>query len=156
MYHEPVVPFYYNFDEWWNDHEEKYETFGINEEEFKSFKIKNGFSKGDILFAVGEQPEDIKIGDIVMFRTGQPNPIIHRVVEIKKENNKYIFSTIGDNNWQQFTLTNNPYGINEISINEDQIVGKAVFRIAPYAGWAKLIFFDWMKAPSERGLCKEN
>ena len=55
---------------------------------------------------------------------------------------------MGDkNNWQ--------IGV-EKSIKPEQIVGKAVFKIAPYAGWGKLIFYEWKKSPAERGLCRQN
>ena len=91
-----------------------------------------------------------------MFNAGQKNPLIHRIIEITKQDDEYIFSTIGDNNQYSFTKTNNVYEIDEINIKENQLVGKAVFRIAPYLGWGKLIFYDWKKLEAERGLCEEN
>ena len=91
-----------------------------------------------------------------MFDAGQNNPLIHRIIDIKYEDGEYIFSTIGDNNYKSFTSTNNAYGIDEINIKENQLVGKAVFKIAPYLGWGKLIFYDWKKSESEQGFCTEN
>ncbi len=155
MYHEPIIPFIYDFDKWWESHSAKYSKFNIEKNEFENFRLKNGFNKGDILFAVKAKPEELKIGDVIMFNAGQKNPLIHRIINIKKQGDNYIFSTIGDNNEKSFTPTNNPYGIDEININENQLVGKAVFRIAPYIGWGKLIFYDWKKPAAERGFCKE-
>jgi hypothetical protein len=69
-------------------------------------------------------------------------------VQINQEENEYIFSTLGDNNNGQLDL--------EKQINQYQIIGKAIFNIAPYLGWGKLIFFEWKKPTEERGFCKEN
>ena len=156
MYHKPTIPLIYNFDNWWNNHEDKYKKLGMGENSFKNFLLKNGFNKGDILFAVKATPEKLKVGDVIMFDAGQNNPLIHRIIKITKQENEYIFSTIGDNNQYSFTETNNVYGIDEINIKENQLVGKAVFKIAPYLGWSKLIFYDWKKIEVERGLCHEN
>ena len=136
-----------NFDNWWDRHDSKYENFNINKSEFEEFILKKGFSKGDILFIVKAKPEKIKIGDIIIFNAEQKNPIIHRIIKIKQENGEYIFSTIGDNNNGQLNI--------ETSINSDQIVGKAVFRIIPSVGWAKLVFYEHLRHENERGFCKE-
>jgi len=40
-------------------------------------------------------------------------------------------------------------------ITENQLVGKAILKIAPYVGWIKLIFYEWQKPSSEKGLCSE-
>lgn len=156
MYHEPVIPLIYSFNDWWENHEEKYETYGITKEQFKSFLLHNGFSKGDILFAIKATPSKLKVGDVIMFDAGQPNPIIHRIIKIEKNEEEYVFSTIGDNNWQSLTTLNNIYSINEIGIKENQLVGKALFKITPYIGWTKLIFFEPQRSLSERGFCQEN
>lgn len=124
-----------NYDKWWKNSETKFYPFQITKDKFKEFSFVRGFNKGDILFIIGAKPEKIVIGDIIIFNSGiRTTPIIHRVVRIKKENNEYIFSTIGDNNPSQISFEKN--------INQNQIVGKAVFKIAPYLGWGKLIFFE--------------
>ena len=146
MYHQGDI--FSNFNEWWQRHDEKYSRLKITSSEFRTFKLKNGFGKGDILFIVGVKPEKVKIGDIIIFNANQRNPIIHRVINITKENNKYIFSTMGDNNNGQLTF--------EHAIPQNELIGKAVFRIAPYLGWGKLIFFEGSKPPQERGFCREN
>jgi len=147
MYHQGNL--FSDFDNWWLRHETKYTEIAINKEQFRDFVFKNGFNKGDILFIIGEDPKDIKIGDVIIFNAGRNNPLIHRV--IKKELNeqgKYVFSTIGDNNNGQLSV--------ETGIQETQIIGKASFKLVPYIGWAKLIFFELSRQPSERGGCEEN
>lgn len=145
MYHKGNL--FSNFDNWWSKHENKYSEFIINKLDFKNFKLKNGFNKGDILFIIRANPEKLNEGDIIIFQTKQTNPVIHRIVDIREEDNKRIFSTIGDNNQGQLSF--------EKRITSDQILGKASFKIAPYFGWVKLIFYDWQKSVSERGICRE-
>jgi signal peptidase I len=147
MYHQGNL--FSDYDDWWQRHQTKYTDLGLNKEQFRDFTLKNGFNKGDILFIIGEDPKNINIGDIIIFNANKQNPLIHRV--IKKELNeqgKYIFSTIGDNNNGQLSV--------ETAIHENQIIGKASFKLAPYVGWAKLIFFEPSRSPSERGSCREN
>jgi len=146
MYHDGNL--FSNYDEWWSKSENKYSEFEINKEEFKDFIFKRGFTKGDILFIVGTKPEKLKEGDVIIFDGSQSNPIIHRIIDIKEENGEYTFSTIGDNNNGQLSF--------EKIISEDKIVGKASFRLAPYLGWVKLMFFEGNKPISEKGFCEEN
>lgn len=155
MYHQGNV--FSNFNDWFGRHETKYESISITNTEFQNFPLKNGFSKGDILFIIGVNPDKLKIGDIILFKSGNGGaPIIHRIINIQEENGKRIFTTIGDNNAQSLTPNNNPSGVDERRITEDQLVGKAVFRIAPGLGWIKLIFFESSKPVSEKGFCTEN
>lgn len=137
--------FFSNYDEWWENHENKYAQFGIEKEEFNDFSLRGGFNKGDILFVIRANPEKLEVGDVIIFGANQRNPVIHRIIEIKEKNGEKIFSTIGDNNPGQISF--------EKEIKSEQIVGKAVFRLVPYAGWVKLVFYDWKNPPSERGLC---
>lgn len=148
MYHKHNL--FYDFEDWWQDHESKYEKLSITKQDFKSFTFSNGFNKGDILFIIKANPEKLKVGDIVIFNANQKNPLIHRIINIETdpETNKKTFSTIGDNNNAQLTV--------EKSITEEQLVGKAVLKIAPYVGWGKLIFFEPSRPTNERGLCNQN
>lgn len=146
MYHEGNV--LSNYDNWWQEHETKYSKYDMEKEEFENFKFKNGFDKGDILFIIEAKPEKLKIGDVIIFSTKQKNPVIHRIIEIENQNGEYIFSTIGDNNNGQLSFEKN--------IKQEQLIGKSIFKIAPYIGWGKLIFFEASRPPSERGFCKEN
>ncbi|HLC87386.1 MAG TPA: signal peptidase I [Candidatus Nanoarchaeia archaeon] len=145
MYHEGNL--FSNFDGWWQRHERKYTNFDVNKGQFYDFKFKNGFNKGDILFIIGTKPEKIKIGDVIIFNAGMQNPLIHRIIEIKQDPSGYLFSTIGDNNNGQLEI--------ERDISEDQLIGKAVFKLSPYLGWGKLIFYEQFKTKSERGFCEE-
>jgi hypothetical protein len=146
MYHGGNL--FSDFENWYGRHENKYEKLSVSESEFQEFPFKKGFNKGDILFIIGAKPEKIKLGDVIIFQANQRNPIIHRVIKISEKNGQFIFSTIGDNNPGQLNF--------ETQISEDAIVGKAVFRLAPYIGWGKLIFFEGQKSSYERGFCEEN
>ena len=146
MYHKGDI--LSSFDSWWTRHENKYAPYIINDLDFKKFSFKNGFNKGDILFVIGTKPEKLKIGDVIIFDAGQGNPIIHRIINMTEKDGEYFFSTLGDNNNGQLS--------SEKIISSEQIVGKAVFRIAPFVGWMKLIFYEGSRAESERGFCHEN
>ena len=126
----------------------KYFKLKLSKNDFLEFPFKKGFNKGDILFVTGIKPEKTEIGDIIIFNSNYKNPVIHRIINITKENNEYIFSTIGDNNNGQINF--------EKRISEDQIIGKAQANILPYVGWIKLIFFEKLKPVSQRGLCFQN
>jgi len=146
MYHKGNL--FSNFDSWWTTHEWKYPDYNITNETFRDFKLSNGFNKGDILLIVRAKPEKLKVGDIIIFEAGQKNPIIHRIMKIEKRGEEYFFSTIGDNNNGQLSV--------EKEISEDKLIGKAMFKIIPYAGWGKLIFYEGTRSAQERGFCKEN
>jgi len=146
MYHQGNL--FSNFTAWYDRHSEKYAKFTINELDFREFPLKNGFNKGDILFIVKAKPDKLKEGDVIIFNANQRNPIIHRIVDVKEIDNKRVFSTIGDNNNGQLSFENR--------ITEDMLVGKAAFKLAPYLGWVKLVFYDWKKPSEERGFCHEN
>ena len=145
MYHKGNL--FSNYDSWWTRHDSKYSEIQLNKEQFKNFIFKNGFSKGDILFIVKAKPEKLKSGDVIIFNGGRQNPIIHRIINAKTENEKYIFSTMGDNNNGQLSV--------EKEINSEQLIGKAAFRITPSLGWAKLIFYEPLRQEAERGFCNE-
>jgi len=134
-----------NYNSWWDSYNSKYSKFSLTRDMFLDFGFKRGFTKGDILIIVGVKPENVKIGDVIIFVANQKNPIIHRVVEIKEVDGEYFFQTIGDNNDGQLSFEKN--------ISGDQLVGKALFRVAPYVGWVKLIFFELQRDESERGFC---
>lgn len=146
MYHEGNI--FSNNDNWWNYWENKYENYNITKEQFSKFIFQKGFNKGDILFIIGTKPEKLKIGDVIIFNGGQQNPIIHRIIEIRKENEEYYFSTLGDHNSGQLSIEKN--------ISENQLIGKAVFKIAPYLGWVKLIFYEKFQPESKKGFCDRN
>jgi signal peptidase I len=123
------------------DESKIYEDYEINLDNTKNWDFQEGLNKGDVIFVIG--PNNLKKGDVIIFEGGESHPIIHRLIKDKEP-----YSTKGDN------YKTNPYQLtNEKEISEDQLIGKAVFRI-PYLGWIKLIFFEHQRNPNERGFCK--
>jgi len=122
-----------------------YSSFNLTYEDSKSWKFNHGLSKGDIILV--SRANNVKVGDVIIFRGGSTNPIIHRVISTNP------LQTKGDHNAAQLSSGNNAIGVDETNIKEEQLVGKAVFRI-PFLGWVKLVFFEFMRSPSERGFCK--
>jgi len=143
MHHENTLVS--DFDEWWENNQEKYSDFNISKSEFEEFKLKRGFTKGDILFITGVDPKELEVGDIIVFKAGRERPIIHRIIKINQKDGKRYLSTIGDNNPIQLS--------SEKEITQDKVIGKASFRIAPYIGWVKLVFYEPLRAESEKGFC---
>jgi signal peptidase I len=118
-------------ENFWLTHGSWYTGKSISENEFKSWPFAEGLDKGDIIMLFGSnQPQ---IGDIIVFNANQPNPIIHRIINITELNGKKIYSTKGDNNPDQLTI--------EKQIPQDALIGKAILRI-PKLGWVKLFFVD--------------
>ncbi|MBS3133807.1 signal peptidase I [Candidatus Woesearchaeota archaeon] len=124
-----------NFDEWWEKNRNWYEGNEIYKDDFLNFKMFNGFNKGDIIIL--KNPEYIVKGDIIVFRSTNVNPIIHRIVEIYTEDGVTYYKTKGDNNKDSITL------LGENKIPKDIIIGKAFFRV-PYLGWIKVWFTDFL------------
>ncbi len=126
-----------SFDQWWESQKDFYENLGLSKEQFQAFQLKNGFNKGDIIFLLGKKPNEIDIGDVIVFRSGRPDPIIHRVVAITQENGKYYFRTKGDNNAASIQT----FGLDETRIPEDVVLGRAMFKV-PLLGWIKIGFVE--------------
>lgn len=145
MYHQGD-PFS-NTNTWWETHDMKYFLMKISKNVWENFSLKNGFNKGDIIFVTGIKPQNVKIGDVIIFRANYQNPIIHRVMNITKINGEYYFQTMGDNNNGQLEIEKN--------ISQNQIIGQARAVILPYLGWAKLIFFESQKPAYEKGFCTQ-
>lgn len=93
-------------------------------------------NKGDLLFVQGRDPEDIIEGDIIVFDadwSGAPDePIVHRVVDIRKVGGDWEFRTKGDANNDK----------DEDWVDEDDILGVVCGRI-PYIGWIKIVLTDY-------------
>jgi hypothetical protein len=129
-----------SFDNWWSskadcglgcNQELYYDQLNISKKKFREFPFKNGFNKGDVMVLV--KPKNLKTGEILVFMSFKADPIIHRVVDV--EEGKY--TTKGDHNTRIF---NTPI-FNEVGITEDQMVGKAIFRV-PYVGYVKIWFVE--------------
>lgn len=113
--------------------EEWYAAHGISKQAFEGYAFANGFNKGDIMILKGIEPKNIKIGNVIVFMSSKESePIIHRVVKIyQDEATGFVFITKGDHNLDS--------GAVDTDIREEEVVGKAVFRI-PMIGWVKIIF----------------
>lgn len=120
-----------NVELWWQEKGRWYEQNGIEKEDINSWSLKTGFDKGDIMIVYGRfQPE---IGDVIIFNANTQHPIIHRIVSINGD----VIQTKGDNNDGQLPV--------EKTIKQEELVGKAVFRI-PKIGWVKLVFVEVINA----------
>lgn len=129
-----------NFEKWWEKNGQWYIDNEIEKDEFEKFSLKNGFNKGDIMVLKGKKPDDIGVGDVIVFRSTRPDPIIHRVVKKWQKNNEYFYQTKGDNN--QGSIKNNI--LDETNINQDQVIGKALVKI-PFLGYIKILFVELLK-----------
>lgn len=81
---------------------------------------------GDLVIYQQVPPEEIRIGDIIVFSTPS-GTVIHRVVKIDENNGRYYFTTRG--------------GANRVEdhelLLEENIRGRVVFRI-PWLGWISI------------------
>ncbi len=53
---------------------------------------------GDLVMVIKVSPEDIHVGDIIVYKKPNGTFIIHRVIKIKQINNQLYYVTQGDNN----------------------------------------------------------
>ncbi|MCR6623002.1 MAG: signal peptidase I [archaeon YNP-LCB-024-027] len=92
---------------------------------------------GDVIIIRGVNPEDLKVGDIIVFNPPQPYyngvPWVHRIISIQKIGNEIYFRTRGDANAypDPFTLT------------KSNIVGVMIGKI-PYLGLISLNLWQWL------------
>ena len=135
-----------SFDQWWTTNEDYYLALNLTKDDFETYPFKNGFNRGDIMFLIGKKPGDIKLGDVIVFQSGKPYPIIHRVIK-KDDMSMWVFQTKGDNNKMQIRDSE----LDETRVLEKQVLGKAVFR-APFLGYVKIWFVDLMKITGIYGL----
>ncbi len=115
-----------------------YAKYNITEKDFLDFPLHNGFNKGDLIVLRGKKPEDIKIGDVIVFNMDKAEPIIHRVIKKVYNTNtkRYYFQTKGDHNPFSF--------YSELQTSQDDVLGVAWFRI-PYLGYIKIWFVNFLK-----------
>ena len=128
-----------NFDNWWGEQNNFYSNLNITKDQFKDFRFRNGFNTGDIMLLTGTESDNIKTGDVIVYISNMPDPIIHRVVKVTKQEDQYFFQTKGDHN----TASNT----NELNVGEEQIIGKALFKV-PLLGWIKIGFVKILKLVS--------
>ena len=125
-----------SFDNYWNVCGYWYEDREITKNQFKQFKFKNGFDKGDVIILWRANKKNLKLGDILIYQGSKPQPIIHRVVKSWEENGQQFYSTKGDHNQNLIP--------GEDKINASRIYGKGIIRV-PYLGWIKILFVDLVK-----------
>ncbi|MBD3163640.1 signal peptidase I [Candidatus Woesearchaeota archaeon] len=123
-----------DFDTYWKECGDWYAERNISKQDFEGFPMHNGFNKGDIMVLLGRNPEEIGVGDIIVFQGPRPDPIIHRVVG-KRTENGIILATKGDHNSNQLQF--------ERMIMPEQIIGKAFIRV-PYLGYVKIAAVEFI------------
>ena len=109
-----------------------------------SGSMETKIHKGDLLFVMGVEPENIKNGtiadkdgDIVVFNaqglwpSAPIEPIVHRVIEKYQIGDTWYFRTKGDANSIP----------DPVAIEENRIIGVVVGGI-PYIGWVKIFLTD--------------
>lgn len=122
------------FDQYWEECGGWYEDRNINKDDFRHFPMYNGFNKGDIMVLFGREPGKINIGDIIVFQSQRPDPIIHRVIDKRNIDGNYYFTTKGDHNKDSYRF--------ESEIVQSQIIGKAFIRV-PYLGYVKILAVEF-------------
>jgi len=126
-----------NLDKYWESCGSWYVTnFGIKKDQFEEYPFKNGFNKGDIMVLKGVDHSVANLGEVIVFTSNKPDPIIHRVVRQWQSDKQTFYHTKGDHNKGSIQ---EPGKIDETRIHQDQVIGKAVFRI-PYLGYIKIWF----------------
>ncbi|MFZ8791425.1 MAG: signal peptidase I [Thermosphaera aggregans] len=101
--------------------------------------------EGDIVFTYKPNPSEIRIGDVIVYKTYTNKLIIHRVVEVRIVDGKHYYVTRGDNNPGPdiiyFDVVNN----RPLGVSYDRVVGKVlsvdnfIVKI-PYLGYISLWF----------------
>ncbi len=125
-------------DEWWSFCSNYYiSNYNLTKENFETFDYRNGLNIGDVMVLYGSKPENIEVGDVLVFVPQskaffeQKGPVIHRVVKKwQDENGKYHFATKGDHNAESFNNFEN-------DITEENVIGVGVLKI-PFIGYVKL------------------
>lgn len=133
---EYFAEFKQSFDNYWEVCGNWYEERIITKEEFQTFPFRNGFDKGDVIVLWRANKNNLEVGDILVFQGNKPQPLIHRVVKVWQEEEKYYYQTKGDHNSDIISGAGG-----EAQIGEERIYGKGIVRI-PYLGWVKILFVD--------------
>ncbi|MBR9679175.1 MAG: signal peptidase I [Nanoarchaeota archaeon] len=112
------------------------QELGIPLREINAFPYDNGLNPGDLMLVWKKNPEDIIVGDILVFKKDN-YLIIHRVIQIKFENEQYYYTTKGDHN---------PGSIpSELRIPYELVKGVARNRI-PFLGIPKMLLTNFIGA----------
>jgi len=128
-----------SFDNYWDICGKWYEDRGITKEKFAKFPFRDGFDKGDVIILWRANKDNLQIGDILVFQSTKPQPIIHRIVNTWEEDGETFYQTKGDHNSASISGL---YG--EEQIGSERVFGQGLTRI-PYLGWVKILFVDAVK-----------
>jgi len=102
-----------------------------------SGSMEPNIHKGDLLFVIGTDADEINNGDVIVFNAqglwgGAPlEPIVHRVIDKNQIGDTWYFTTKGDAN--AFP--------DQEDIPESRVLGVVVGGI-PYIGWVKIFLTD--------------
>lgn len=107
----------------------KYIKFNITCEDFQKFPFKDGISVGSLVIIVPTSFEDIKVGDVILYKNKDGKEILHRVIY---KNDSYL-CLMGDNNYMPLP--------GECPL-EGKIIGKAIAAI-PYLGYPRYLIFRY-------------
>ncbi|WP_299030055.1 signal peptidase I [uncultured Thermanaerothrix sp.] len=102
--------------------------FGVRPFVVSGYSMKPTLVAGDLVIVQPVTPEAVRVGDIIQFRL-PGGSVVHRVVEIHRENNQLTFITQGDNN-----------NVRDDPITPEQVQGRVVL-VIPKVGWPTL----WLK-----------
>ena len=101
---------------------------GYDISEVNEWPFQEGLNVGDVILVKKFPPEQIAVGDIVLFYAPQ-GQIIHRVIKTSQVGNDTFFTTKGDANVASLTI--------EKDIPYSEIKGKLVSKI-PFLGYPKV------------------
>jgi signal peptidase len=93
------------------------------------------YYEGDIVFIKHVDPHQLLVGDIIVFKPkGGGIPIVHRIIEVKEDNNTLYFVTQGDHNAFPDSFYRPLPGI-----PESEVIGTPVLKI-PKIGYISVFF----------------
>lgn len=109
-----------------------YIPYNITERDFQNFPFNQGINVGDILIVIPS--DNLHVGDVILYKSIiSDHMILHRLVDIYKNDSKIYYCAKGDNNPAPL------YYEKECELTKDRIYGKAVFRI-PLLGIGRIFF----------------
>ncbi len=99
-------------------------------------------NKGDLVIIKGVNPDDIKIGDIIVYYNRFKHiPVVHRVVGIEEIDGERYFITKGDNDLTNPLPDQDPRAALAPPVSREDIRGKVIFTI-PKVGLVKVYFSE--------------
>ncbi len=54
--------------------------------------------KGDLVISYKPSPQDIHVGDVIIYKNPRGMLVIHRVIYVREDHGRYYYRTKGDNN----------------------------------------------------------